>query len=128
VAIFIWILSVSSSATTCIALEKFKVRQVCGQVQAPLGDVIANATLRVITKGRPDNAVRTQTDNVGDFGFSHIDEGEYEIQVEADGFRPVGQEFEMRRPKRWAGMQSSSSCSHGGWGLQLCYEEKTLIN
>lgn len=99
-AIFIVALSISARATTCIALKKFKVRQVCGRVQTGLGDVIPNAAIQVTKKGRPDTAVRMQTDGGGNFTFRRFDEGEYEIQVETYGFRSVSQEFELRRPMK----------------------------
>ena len=92
-------LSFSSSATTCVMLKKFKVRQVCGQVQTVLCDVIPDATVQITKKGNPQTAERAQSDSAGNFRFGRLDEGEYSIQVEVRGFHSVAQEFEIRHPK-----------------------------
>jgi carboxypeptidase family protein len=98
-AILVVGLSASCSATTCIALKKFKVRQVCGQVVTPAGDVIPDATVQVRKKGE-SMALSTHTDTDGNFKFDRIFEGEYEIEVDVPGFRSALQEFEVARPKK----------------------------
>ena len=102
----IWLVC-SCSATTCIELKKFKVRQVCGQVQTVVGDVIPDATIQVTKKGNPDSAVRAETDSAGNFSFARIDEGEYSIRVDVRGFHSVSQEFEIERA-----VKRVQGCSH----------------
>jgi Carboxypeptidase regulatory-like domain len=106
-AMLVICLSFSGSATTCIALKKFKVRQVCGQVQTVLGDVITDATVHVIKKGNPDTTARVESDNSGNFTFGRLDEGEYTIQVDVRGFHSASQEVEIRQPRR-----QTQECGH----------------
>ena len=93
-------LSFSCSATTCIALKKLKVRQVCGQVRTVTGDVIPDATIQVTKKGNPDSAPRAQSDSAGNFSFARLDVGDYVIQVDVRGFHSAAQELEVRRPRK----------------------------
>ncbi len=99
-------LSFSCSATTCIGLKKFNVRQVCGQVRTVTGDEIPDAIIQVTRNGDSGAAVRTQSDHAGNFSFSRLDGGEYTIRVDVRGFHTASQEFEIRRP-----MRKARSCS-----------------
>lgn len=95
------------SATTCIALKKFKIRQVCGQIQTVMGDQVPDAMIQVVKNGDSSASSRMQSDPEGYFRFGRLDEGEYTIRVEVGGFHPASQEFEVRRP-----MKEMQSCSH----------------
>ena len=95
------------SATTCIGLKKFKVRQVCGQVRTVTGDEIPDAIIQVTRNGDSSARARMQSDHEGNFSFGRLDGGEYVIRVDVGGFHTASQEFEIRRP-----IKHEQSCTH----------------
>jgi hypothetical protein len=102
-AMVVIVLSLSSSATTCIQLKKFRVRQVCGQVQTVVGDVVPNASLRVQKPGTGDVIAQAQTDRKGNFLFDSLSAGSYEIVVDVAGFHIALQDFELTYPMKSVG-------------------------
>jgi hypothetical protein len=92
-------LPATSPANTCVALKRLRVPQVCGHVRSLTGAVMSNATVNLTTRGRPETVEETTTDSSGNFGFSHIEKGEYQILVTSEGYAAALRDLEVGRPK-----------------------------
>ena len=90
-----------------MALKKFKVRRVCGPIQAVQGDVLPDAMVQITMRGRPNTAVRVPSDDARNFKFGWLDQGEYQIQVDVRGFHSASQEFEIRHSEK-----ETHQCGH----------------
>lgn len=93
-----------SYATTCIALPPLKpIHQACGVVIDPLGEPIPNAKVAILKDGRELVALQTRKD--GKFSFEQLEVGRYDIQVEANGFKPAFSSIVLVKPApkcKWA--------------------------
>jgi hypothetical protein len=58
-----------------------------------------NATVKLTTRGRPETVEETTTDSSGNFGFSQVDKGEYQILVTSEGYAAAVRDLELTRPK-----------------------------
>jgi len=58
-----------------------------------------NATVKLTTRGRPETVEETTTDSSGNFGFSHVEKGEYQILVTSEGYAAAMRDLEVARPK-----------------------------
>jgi hypothetical protein len=93
-------------ATTCIALKKITINQVCGQVQDPVGSVIPGAKIKVVNQQPSATSLQVQSDKIGNFNFARLDEGDYTIYVEVEGFARASRQFRVQRSK------SRRTCKH----------------
>jgi Fe(3+) dicitrate transport protein len=64
----------------------------CGTVKDTNGDVIAGATVRVLSSRNV-----LQTDSAGNFNFQNFPDGRYEIIISAEGFAPKTETVEVGR-------------------------------
>ena len=81
------------SATTCVAGQKFRVRQVCGTVTDKDGAVIPDAKIKITLKGHSQAATDLSSDQIGNFAVPSVTDGEYEIRVKYSGFWDAWQPF-----------------------------------
>ena len=58
-----------------------------------------NTSVKLTTRGSPVPVEETTTDSCGNFSFSHIEKGEYQILVTSDGYGAALRELEVTRPK-----------------------------
>jgi len=75
-------------ANECLAPKPIPVAAVCGQVRDPTGDVIADVELQVLNSQKVAVA-DVHTDLKGDFMFSALPAGEYEITASPKGRAPL---------------------------------------
>jgi hypothetical protein len=94
------VLSTSLFATTCIVGKKLKVHQVCGQVVDKDGAVVAEAFVFLKSLGGAETVATISTDQEGNFQFSDLKSGEYELRVKLDGFWDASQPFILSSPRR----------------------------
>ena len=57
--------------------------------------VIGGARLTLINKGAPDHPIKTISNEAGDFIFSNLPSGEYNLTIEADGLTTVTRDFTL---------------------------------
>jgi Carboxypeptidase regulatory-like domain len=86
----------SSSGTICVDKALAPLRKVCGVVVTPGGDPIPNAKLKILKHGTELAAVHTEQN--GRFVFDKVDAGDYEIQIEANGFGTVRYAIVVAKP------------------------------
>jgi hypothetical protein len=94
------VLSASLFATTCIVGKKLKVQKVCGRVVDKNGAVIAEASVFVKSSGSAETIAKISTDQDGNFQFSDLSNGEYELRVKLDGFWDASQPFILSSPRK----------------------------
>jgi hypothetical protein len=84
---FLLVLPAGSPGTTeiCKEVRLKPLHCVCGTVLNVLGEPVANATLTVLSNGNGSTVVKTS--ERGEFSFDELTPGNYELQVQANGFR-----------------------------------------
>jgi hypothetical protein len=87
-------------ATSCINGHKFKVHQVCGRVQDKDGAVIPNASVSLNKPGNSEPIEKVSSDQEGNFQFSQMQSGEYELHVKYSGFWDPAQPFFVSHPTK----------------------------
>lgn len=87
VAGLILLLPASSPSTTeiCREVHLKPLHCVCGTVINALGEPVARARVTILRDGTGRAAVKTGED--GKFSFDELKAGNYEVQVQAEGFR-----------------------------------------
>ena len=108
------------NATDCIAEKTFKLRQVCGQVVGPSGEVVSEAKVRLSKKGKPEEAIEVGTGEKGYFLIPVSQAGEFELRVRVPIFQPAWQPITLSRPTHnvkcvqplKVAMQVAGRCSH----------------
>ena len=77
--------SSSSTTETCKELHLKPLHCVCGTALNTLGEPVSRATITVLKDGTERATLKTGED--GGFLFNELAPGEYELRVEAAGFR-----------------------------------------
>ena len=103
------------NATTCVAEPVKPIRHVCGIVKNEAGAPIPHAKVTVLKGGTELGAVQTGTD--GKFSLERLEAGNYDVQVEADGYHTERSSIVIVRP--------ATKCKRGlyvllgFWGLSI---------
>jgi hypothetical protein len=108
------------NATDCIAEKTFKLRQVCGQVVGPSGEVVSDAKGRLSQKGKLEKAIEVGTGEKGYFLIPVSQSGEFELRVQLPIVQPAWQPIILSWPTKNAKcvqplkivMQVAGRCSH----------------
>jgi Carboxypeptidase regulatory-like domain len=83
------------------ALASASVGSIKGTVSATTSDasahptLLAGARLTLVNRALPEQAVKTVTDEAGNFSFNDLPAGTYLLSAEADGFPPVMREINL---------------------------------
>ena len=86
-----------STTTTCLGWPPLKpIRRICGFVIDRTGSRVPNARVTVLKDGQELGVL--QTDQNGKFRFEQLPPGNYQIRVDADGFRSAYASVVVTKP------------------------------